>query len=48
MSKVTVSRLEDNAEEKLVKLTAGYVREGIIFQVRETSTDFIIEFTGGY
>ena len=48
MYKVTINKTDKNAEERLAKITAQYVREGVCFEVVERGDDYVIELTGGY
>jgi len=43
-----MSEVKTNSTEDMIKITAGYVREGIIFVVTNHNGTWIIKLSGGY
>lgn len=45
---IKIEREENDAEVRLAKIVAQFVREGVTFAVHETSRFYVIEMLGGY
>ncbi|GAG00009.1 unnamed protein product [marine sediment metagenome] len=43
-----MSEVKTNSIEDMIKITTGYVREGILFDVTNNNGTWIIKLTGGY
>lgn len=45
---IVLSSISENAEERLAKVVAQLVREGVRFKVEEKDNDYHIVFNGGF
>ena len=45
---IAIDKTQDEAEERLAKVICEFVRQGIVFIVKDRVTIYEIELTGGY
>jgi hypothetical protein len=43
-----MSTVKTNSMEDMIKITAGYVREGVLFEVTNENGTWVIKLTGGH